>query len=258
MDLDGASVLVTGASSGIGAAVARALTTHRVGHLGLVGRDVDRLAAVAANCQGPTRQTWAMDLGDLAGVDRLAQEAWELLDGVDVLVNNAAMPKRRGVLALGDDEIEEVMRVNFHSPVRLARRLLPLMIERGRGTVVNVSSLGGRLGILNETAYSASKFALTGWTEAAALDLWDQPVDVRLITPGAIDTAIWHRPDNDAPHFEMDMASPESVADDIVASIVDDGPFEVYTPDMADIVAFKTADIEAFQAGTIEALGPRS
>ncbi|MDH4170612.1 MAG: SDR family oxidoreductase [Acidimicrobiia bacterium] len=254
MDLDGASALITGGSSGIGAAVARAVSRVGIDRLGLVARDLPRLEAVAAQCAPAAVSVWSMDLGDLAAVDALADEAWEALDGIDVLVNNAAMPKRRGVLELRDHEIEEVMRVNYHSPVRLARRLLPRMIARGHGLVINVSSLGGRLGILNETAYSASKFALTGWTEAAALDLWHQPVEVRLITPGAIDTAIWHRPDNDDAHFAMELASAESVADDIVACIAADGPFEVYTPDLSAVVQFKTSDIEAFQVGTIEAL----
>src|SRR5690606_1485830 len=93
------------------------------------------------------------------------------------------------------------LRTNFLSPVRITTGLLPLMLERGAGTIVNVSSLGGRLGILNESAYSASKFALTGWTEALALDLWDTPIRVRLITPGAIDTEIWDQPGNDPPGF---------------------------------------------------------
>ncbi|MDH3705210.1 MAG: SDR family NAD(P)-dependent oxidoreductase, partial [Acidimicrobiia bacterium] len=148
----------------------------------------------------------------------------------------------------------EVLRVNFHSPVRLARRLLPRMIDRGRGLVINVSSFGGRAGIVNETAYSASKFALTGWTESARLDLWHDPVDVRLIAPGAIDTAIWDRPDNDRPHFDVDMASPESVARDIAAVIADDGPFEIYTPDLSSIVQFKFDDIDAFHTGTMAAV----
>lgn len=255
MEVRGASVLITGASSGIGAALARALDGSGP-RLGLVGRHQGRLDEVAACCTQSTVHSWSLDLGDLHQVDRLADEAWDELGTIDVVVNNAAMPKRRHVLALTDDEIEEVMRVNFLSPVRLARRLIPRMIEHGRGLVINVSSLGGRLGILNETAYSASKFALTGWTEAAALDLWHQPVDVRLITPGAIDTAIWQRPDNDAPHFVGEMASPESVAHDIIAAIENDGPFETYTPDLSGVVQFKFDDIEAFQAGTIEALDP--
>lgn len=253
MDLAGASVLITGASSGIGAALAVALDEHHP-VLGLVGRDQDRLDHTASACPDASVHQWALDLGDLDDVDRLADEAWDALGGVDVLVNNAAMPKRRHLLALTDDEIEQVMRVNFHSPVRLARRLLPRMIERGRGLVVNVSSFGGRAGIANETAYSASKFALTGWSESARLDLWHEPVDVLLITPGAIDTAIWDRPGNDAPHFDVDKASAESVARDVIAAITDDGPFETYTPDLSGIVQFKFDDIDTFHAGTIAAV----
>ena len=166
MSVQGRKVLVTGASSGIGAALARELD-GRVARLGIVGRDEQRLQATADACSRSEIVQWAIDLGDLEATERLADEAWDTLGGVDVLVNNAAMPKRRHVLALSDAEIDEVMRVNFHSPVRLARRLLPRMIDCGRGLVINVSSFGGRAGIINESAYSASKFALTGWSESA-------------------------------------------------------------------------------------------
>ena len=108
------------------------------------------------------------------------------------------------------------------------------------------------MGILNETAYSASKFALTGWTEAAAMDLWDQPVDVRLITPGAIDTAIWERPDNDPASFDIELEPPETVAAAIIGAI-ESGPFETYTPDMSAVVEFKMSDLDAFQAATVAA-----
>jgi short-subunit dehydrogenase len=254
--IEDAAVLVTGASAGIGEALALRLAAGGA-RLGLVGRDTKRLGDVARRCsdQGAEVETWALDLGDLDVVAELATESWDRFGGIDVLVNNAAMPKRRHVLSLSDEEVAEVMLVNFRSPVKLATGLLGPMIERGRGCVVNVSSLGGRLGILNETAYSASKFALTGWTEAAALDLWDEPVEIRLITPGAIDTAIWSRPDNDAADFVGKLEPPDTVAEAIVEAIMN-GPFETYTPDLSSVVEFKMADIEAFQSGTIEAMRP--
>ncbi|MCH7787945.1 MAG: SDR family NAD(P)-dependent oxidoreductase [Acidobacteria bacterium] len=251
-----AAVLVTGASAGIGEALALRLAAGGA-RLGLVGRDVQRLDDVARRCadHGVDVATWAFDLGDLEAVGDLAARCWDRFGGVDVLVNNAAMPKRRHVLSLSDAEAEEVMRVNFHSPVKLATTLLPRMIEQGRGCVVNVSSLGGRLGILNETAYSASKFALTGWTEAAALDLWEEPVEIRLITPGAIDTAIWSRPDNDDAEFVGELEPPDTVAVAIEDAILG-GPFETYSPDMSAFVEFKMADMDAFQRGTIAAMRP--
>ena len=112
MDVAGSSVLITGASAGIGEALADALATRGT-RLGLVGRDGERLRAVADRCraQGIDVHEWQLDLGDLEAVDRLVVESWATLDGIDVLVNNAAMPKRRHVLALSDDEVEEVMRV---------------------------------------------------------------------------------------------------------------------------------------------------
>ena len=94
------------------------------------------------------------------------------------------------------------MAVNYFSPVAITLALLPRMLERGTGTIVNVSSLGGRLGIVNEAAYSASKFALAGWSESLAADLLGSGVSVRLVLPGAIDTEIWDQPDNDPPDYD--------------------------------------------------------
>ncbi len=256
VSVDCAAVLVTGASAGIGSALAEKLS-ERGARLALAGRDESRLASVADRCSaaGAEVHRWAVDFDDLNAVDDLAARAWDRLGGIDVLVNNAAMPKRRHVLALSDADVEQVMRVNFHAPVRLATRLLTPMIDRGGGCIVNVSSMGGRLGILNETAYCASKFALSGWTEAAALDLWDQPVSIRLITPGPIDTSIWSRPDNDAAHFTGELEPPSTVADAIIGAI-EGSALETFSPDLSSIVEFKTTDIEAFLSGTIAALRP--
>ena len=93
---------------------------------------------------------------------------------------------------------------------------------RAAGCIVNVSSLGGRLGIAHEAAYCASKFALCGWTEAMAIDLWDTAVDVRLVIPGAIDTEIWDQPGNDPPLYDGPLEPPETVAEAIAAAIEGD------------------------------------
>lgn len=254
MDVGGSKVLVTGASSGIGAALAE-LLAQRGATVGLVARREERLAEVLERCRShsPGSRMWVADLSDLDRAEAVAVDAWEAFGHLDVLVNNAAIPKRRHVLAVDPEELEHVLRTNFLSPVRITTGLLPLMLERGAGTIVNVSSLGGRLGILNESAYSASKFALTGWTEALALDLWDTPIRVRLITPGAIDTEIWDQPGNDPPGFHGPLTPAAETAADIVAAIEGDA-FECYTPDLKAVVEWKTAHIEDFQRGTIEAL----
>jgi short-subunit dehydrogenase len=239
------NVLVTGASSGIGADTAR-LLAKRGDRVGLVARRKDRLEAVAADC-GDGARVWVTDLGDLDAAERVVHEAWDEFGGLDVLINNAGIPKRRKVFELTPEEVEETMRVNYFSPVRMALAAIPKMLERGGGTIVNVSSLAGRLGNYQESAYAASKFALTGWTEAAAVDLDGMPIRMRLITPGAIDTEIWDLPDNNDPVYDGEKAPPSDVAQAIVDAI-DGNSFETYVPDMKAVVDMKQNDIDGFIA----------
>ncbi|HVM65893.1 MAG TPA: SDR family NAD(P)-dependent oxidoreductase, partial [Acidimicrobiales bacterium] len=120
-------------------------------------------------------------------------------------------------------------------------------------TIVNVSSLGGRLGIPHESAYCASKFALCGWSESLALDLWHTPLTVKLIVPGAVDTEIW-----DAGAEPSAYDGPKAPAAEVATGIADAivaPAFEHYIPDMSEVVRFKTASIDAFMEGSIRALG---
>lgn len=244
------NVLVTGASSGIGAATARLLAKE--GHtVGIVARRADRLAEVLAACHaaGSERsRMWAADLGDLPLAERVALEAWDAFGHLDALVLNAGIPMRRHTTRLTIADVERVMRVNFFSPAAMTLAVLPRMLERGAGVIVNVSSVAGRLGNANEAAYSASKFALCGWAEATAVDLWDTGVKVRLVNPGPIDTEIWDLPDNEPPIYTGPKVPPEEVAAGILAAITSDR-FEHYIPDMKAVIDAKQADIDPFLAG---------
>jgi short-subunit dehydrogenase len=190
------------------------------------------------------------DLLDTDDAEELALLAWDEMGGLDVLINNAALPKRKSVTEIRLDEVRDTMALNFESPVRMSLAVLPRMLERGSGMIVNVSSFGGRVGIIDEAAYCASKFALAGWSESMALDLWDTPVEVRLILPGAIATEIWDRPDNNPAAFKGPFEPADVVADGIIAAIEGDS-FEHYLPDMKAIAEMKTQNIDDFMSATI-------
>ncbi|MGO9381788.1 MAG: SDR family NAD(P)-dependent oxidoreductase [Mycobacterium sp.] len=252
----GKRVLITGASSGLGAALARQLAGQRA-VVGLIARRGDRLGEVLADCRrtSPESAMWVADLADTSALSDLARRAWDVLSGVDVLINNAAVPKRRPVADLEPDEVEDVMRINFFAPMRLTLALLPRMLARGSGLIVNVSSVGGRLGIIHETAYCASKFALCGWSEAMAVDLHGTPISVKLIEPGPVDTEIWDHPGSEEPLYQGPKVAPDVVAEGIIEAL-GSSKFEHYVPDMKAVIDAKNADVDAFIAG-VAGMAPR-
>jgi short-subunit dehydrogenase len=247
----GTVALVTGASSGIGAATARMLAARGT-TVALVARRADRLEEVLTEClsTAPDSRAWPADLSDPVQAAALARSIWDAHGGVDVLVNNAGVPLRRPVQRLTLAEVERAMTINYLSPVAMTLALLPGMLERGRGTIVNVSSLGGRLGIATEAAYCGSKFALAGWSESLAADLAGTGVQVRLVLPGAIDTEIWDQPDNDPPLYSGPLVPADEVASGIVACLTSPS-FEHYLPDLKAVVEMKTADFDGFVAGML-------
>ncbi len=256
MHISGTNILVTGASSGIGAALAPLLAA-RGATVGIVARRRERLEEVLAACHrhAPGSRLWAADLGDLARAEAIALEAWDAFGGLDVLINNAAIPKRMPVPRLTAADITHVMDVNFHSPVRMGQALLPRMLARRSGMIVNVSSMGGRIGIVHEGAYCAAKFALCGWSEVMAMDLAGTGVEVRLVLPGPIATEIWEtKPGNVPALYQGPFVSAEDCAAGIVAAIESDR-FEHYVPEAVpggfnqkEIVLGKTQDPDTFLA----------
>ncbi len=247
----GKRVLITGGSSGIGAGLAEGFASAGA-VVGIAARRHDRLAEVLERCRAhtPASQMWTVDLADPAAVDRLAAEALEGLGGVDVLVNNAGIPKRRHVSRLDATTVEDVMAINYLSPVRLTLAILPSMLERGSGRVVFVSSVAAPLSSPGEAAYSASKAALAVFAETMAVDLWDSGVRVSIVYPGVVDTELFTLPDNDP--FTGDVASiPVGEAVGTIIEGVSADKLSIYVPAyFAEFAATKAQDVDRFLAGT--------
>lgn len=249
--LEGKHVLITGSSAGIGAALAEGFA-ERGATIGLCGRRADRLAEVLERVQkhSPDSRSWVIDLNELDGIAAFAAAVEKELGGVDVLVNNAGIPKRRHVTRLTPDEVEVVMRINYFSPVRLTLALLPGLIDRD-GRIVNISSVAARLGPPIESAYGASKAALTAFSESMVVDLRDTNVLVHVVNPGVFDTELFHLPDNEPGFHEGTPMEPvESIVEPIVAQL-EAGTFESYVPAwFKDVAVNKFSDPDAFFVGT--------
>ena len=253
-------VLVTGASSGIGAATAIAFARSGA-TVALCARRQDRLAQVLDECRGPSPGSCVVvaDLARLDELDRVAAEVVDALGGVDVLVNNAGIPKRRRTDALTPTDVEAVMAINYFSPVRLTLALLPGMLDHGSGHVVNVSSMGAHMISWGTSAYAASKGALELFTEALYLELAPRGVHAHLVVPGTTRTElITEREGNDPPLADPATATaPEVVADAIVGCLETDAFVTYATERDAATSARKAADPNAFLAEMRDAVAGR-
>jgi short-subunit dehydrogenase len=247
------NVLVTGASSGIGAATAVAFAA-RGDTVGICARRGDRLDEVLERMGSGMK--WVVDLADLDGIDAFAARVDDEMGGVDVLVNNAGIPKRRRTTTMTAADAEGVMAMNYFSPVRLTLALLPRMIERGRGDIVNVSSMGVHLVAFGVGAYSASKAALELFTESLYVELPGTGVRAHLVVPGTTATEFsTPRDDNDPPLPPgPTAATAEEVAAAIVAAVDCDDYVSYATTQDAEISAKKAANPNAFLAQMRDAL----
>ena len=247
------NVLVTGASSGIGAGLARGFAAD--GHtVGICARRQDRLEEVIADCQrtAPDSRMWVMDLSDLDAVTDFAERADDELGGIDLLVNNAGIPKRRHALQLTPDVVDDVMAINYSSPVRLTLALLPRMIKRGSGRIVTISSVAARFGPPREAAYSASKAALSAFMESLAVDLDGTDIRIHLVNPGIIDTELFHLPDNEQSLADIEALPVGALVEAVKQQIADD-TFEIYVPDwFKDVVAGRYGNLGPFIEGSKE------
>jgi short-subunit dehydrogenase len=178
VQISGSTVLLTGATGGIGHAIARALADTGAA-LVLTGRRADLLEPLAAELGA---RALVADLSDPAAVERLVAESGQ----VDILVANAALPATGTLASFTMEEIDRALAVNLRAPIALAHGLLPPMIERGRGHLSFISSLNGKVATPQTAIYNATKFALRGFAASLRSDLRSQGVGVSTIFPGFI------------------------------------------------------------------------
>jgi 3-oxoacyl-[acyl-carrier protein] reductase len=186
--LSGKVALVTGASRGVGRAIAQALakegadlivTSTREGGTDSLSRE---LAAFGVRCEGV-----ACDVADPRQVDALVTRA-SAAGGVDLLVNNAGTVVRKPVREMSDADFDRVLAVNLSGPFYLVRRLLPSMLKKGYGRILNISSISSTMGTPTLTGYCASKWGLNGFTRALAEELRGTGVFAAAVLPGSVDT----------------------------------------------------------------------
>lgn len=189
--LDGASILITGASAGLGVEFARQLA-GRARRLILVARRRDRLEELAATLRAahPSLEVEVMpcDLSDLAATRALADAAAGLPGGVDILINNAGFGDSGLFVDRDEAKLVEMLRVNIEAPLVLSKRLLPAMAARGAGGILNVSSGVGLLWLPGMATYAATKHFVTAWSEALRVEARGRGVVVSQLNPGPVAT----------------------------------------------------------------------
>ena len=185
----GKSAVITGASSGIGRLLALRLAREGA-RVGLVARRENELRALASEIAtgGGTALVLPCDVAERAQVLAAAERAQTELGTIDILVNNAGYGHHRRFLDWDLDDIERMLRVNFLGAVYWTKALLPRMVERRSGWVVFMASVAGKLGVPEESAYAASKFAMVGFAEALSIEIEDAGVHVLTVCPGTINT----------------------------------------------------------------------
>ena len=214
MQLSGASALLTGASGGIGQAIARELARRGVNLL-LSGRRVEVLDGLSNELGARIVQC---DLAVRADVARLSEAAAD----ADILIANAALPAAGRLDSFSQEQVDRALEVNLRAPIALAHALLPGMLARGRGQLVFISSIAGKITVPGNPVYHATKYGLRGFAAGLRQDLHGSGVGASCIFPGFIrDAGIYAESGARLPPG-TGTRSPEEVAQAVAVAIEDD------------------------------------
>jgi short-subunit dehydrogenase len=185
VQLDGASVLLTGGSRGIGPHIARALLT-RGARVTLAARSAEHLTQVRGSLDGDRVAVAPADITTEEGRRTAVAAAEEAFGPIDVLVNNAGWEQVMRFVDQTEEDIVATVRLNLEAALLLTRLVLPGMLERRRGHVVNISSIAGKAAVPYNSVYSGTKHALVGWSLSLRAELHRSGVGVSVICPGYV------------------------------------------------------------------------
>lgn len=228
MQISGAKVLLTGASGGLGAAIARELVRGGA-HVVLSGRNVELLSTLAAEL-GDASSVAPCDLAD---PEQLAALASANAD-VDILISNAGVPASGLLDSFSAEQIDRVVAANLAAPIHLTHAVLPHMLERGRGHLVYISSLSGKVASPGAAMYAATKFGLRGFSFGLRQDLEGTGVSASVVSPGFIrDAGMFAKSGAEGSlPAGVGTSSPQEVADAVTSAITRDR-FEVTVAPLA-------------------------
>jgi len=217
--INGKTALITGAGKGIGKAIAIALAKEGV-NLGLLARTEEDLINVTKETEqfGVNVSYATVDVSSLEQVEAGVQKVTEDLGSFDILINNAGIAKFGGFLDLSPDEFKKIIDVNLMGVYYVTRTVLPQLIEKNGGDIINISSTAGQKGAPKTSAYSASKFGLLGLTESLAMEVRKHNIRVTAHTPSTVATELALK-ENLTDGNPDKVMQPEDLAEMVVAQL---------------------------------------
>jgi len=232
--LQGRVALITGGAQGIGLAIAQTFAAHGASVV-IADLDADAARRAAESLDGPATGV-ACDVRDLAQVERACSVAVDAFGALDVMVNNAGITRDATMRKMSEEDFDLVMQVHLRGTWNGTRSAAAIMREQGRGAIVNLSSISGKVGFIGQTNYSAAKAGIVGLTKAAAKEVAYRGVRVNAVQPGLIRTA-------------MTEAMPQKAWNEKLAEIPMGRAGE--PSEIASVVLFLASDLSSYMTGTV-------
>ena len=233
MDLNGKNVVITGGSAGIGATMAQAFSEQGARVL-VAARSEDKLRELAGRIVG---DYIVADLTNPDDVDGFVGTCLDALGHIDVFVNNAGVETSTSFATTDRNDLRTIARLNYEATLLLTRDVLPHMLERGSGHIVQISSVAGAIPFPGLAAYAGTKAGITNFTETLRLEIKGSGVDLTVVSPGPVETEMWDRLENDQRPFAavglkrfkrlgfLPKLSPEQIADATVDAVLQEKRF---------------------------------